>query len=377
MSDDVPQPDQIDGAPHPRDTPRLIAQEAAEQAFLTAVGSGRLHHGWMIAGPRGVGKATLAWRIARHLLANPPGADDGGMFGAPPPPDTLDVAADHPVARRIAAGSEPGLFRLVRPWDDKAKRLRAEITIAEVRKLKSRFALSAADGGWRVVIVDAADDMNPNAANALLKLLEEPPARSTLLLVTHQPSALLPTIRSRCRMLNLRPLAPPDMSAAMQQAGVDVTPEEADALAALSAGSVGDAIRLSLNEGPALYGAIISLLDSLPRLDRARALKLAEAATARGAEDRVNTIFSLLDLALIRLARSGATGQMPLPAAAPREAEVFARLAPDARRARAWAEIGQEIAARTRHGRAVNLDPAALILDTMIKLQKTATDMAA
>lgn len=377
MSDDVPQPDQIDGAPHPRDTPRLIAQEAAEQAFLTAVGSGRLHHGWMIAGPRGVGKATLAWRIARHLIANPPGADDGGMFGAPPPPDTLDVAADHPVARRIAAGSEPGLFRLVRPWDDKAKRLRAEITIAEVRKLKSRFALSAADGGWRVVIVDAADDMNPNAANALLKLLEEPPARSTLLLVTHQPSALLPTIRSRCRMLNLRPLAPPDMSAAMQQAGVDVTPEEADALAALSAGSVGDAIRLSLNEGPALYGAIISLLDSLPRLDRARALKLAEAATARGAEDRVNTIFSLLDLALIRLARSGATGQMPLPAAAPREAEVFARLAPDARRARAWAEIGQEIAARTRHGRAVNLDPAALILDTMIKLQKTATDMAA
>ncbi|WP_417526202.1 DNA polymerase III subunit delta' [Marinovum sp.] len=377
MSDDRPQPDQIEGAPHPRDTARLISQDAAEQAFLEAVTSGRMHHGWMIAGPRGTGKATLAWRIARYLIANPPGAADDGLFGAPPPPTSLDIDPEHPVARRITAGSEPGLFKLTRPWDDRAKRLKADITVDEVRKLKSRFALSAADGGWRVVIVDAADEMNTSAANALLKLLEEPPARSTLLLVTHQPSALLPTIRSRCRMLQLRPLSPGDMTAALDQAGITVASEEAEALAALSAGSVGDAIRLSLNDGPKLYAAILSLLGTLPRLDRARALALAEAATARGAEDRVNTIFSLIDLALIRLARAGASGQMPHPAAAPQEAEVFARLAPDARRARAWAEIGQQIAERSRHGRAVNLDPAALILDTMIKLQKTASDLAA
>ena len=273
MSDDRPQPDQTEGAPHPRDTARLIGQAAAEQAFLEAVTSGRLHHGWMIAGPRGTGKATLAWRIARHLIAHPPSTADGGLFGAPPP-RSLDIPEDHPVARRIAAGSEPGLFKLTRPWDDRAKRLKAEITVDEVRKLKSRFALSAADGGWRVVIVDAADEMNTSAANALLKLLEEPPARATLLLVTHQPSALLPTIRSRCRMLHLRPLSPPDMAAALDQAGVAVPPEEAEALAALSAGSVGDAIRLSLNEGPKLYTAILTLLGSLPQLDRARALAL-------------------------------------------------------------------------------------------------------
>ena len=376
MSEDRPQPDQIDGAPHPRDTARLIGQSAAERAFLDAVGSGRLHHGWMIAGPRGVGKATLAWRIARHLIAHPPEAGDS-LFGAPPPPISLDLDPEHPVARRVHAGSEPGLFRLVRPWDDKAKRLKSEITVDEVRKLKSRFALSAADGGWRVVIVDAMDEMNAAAANALLKLLEEPPARSTLLLVTHQPSSLLPTIRSRCRMLRLSPLSTPDMRAALEQAEIDAAPEEADALAALSSGSVGDAIRLSLNDGPKLYAAILSLLGTLPRLDRARALALAEAATTRGDEDKVNTIFSLLDLALIRLARAGATGQAPVPAAAPNEAEIFARLAPTAQSARRWAEIGQEIAARSRHGRAVNLDPAALILDTMIKLQKTAADMAA
>ncbi|MDA7428847.1 DNA polymerase III subunit delta' [Primorskyibacter aestuariivivens] len=376
MSEDRPQPDQIDGAPHPRDTARLIGQDAAERAFLGAVGSGRLHHGWMIAGPRGVGKATLAWRIARHLIANPPEAD-GGLFGAPPPPTSLDLDPEHPVARRIHAGSEPGLFRLIRPWDDKLKRLKSEITVDEVRKLKSRFALSAADGGWRVVIVDAMDEMNTAAANALLKLLEDPPARSTLLLVTHQPSSLLPTIRSRCRMLRLSPLTTPDMAEALTQAGIETAPEEADALAALSSGSVGDAIRLSLNDGPKLYAAILSLLGTLPRLDRARALALAEAATTRGDEDKVNTIFSLLDLALIRLARAGATGQPPLPAAAPHEAEIFARLAPTPQSARRWAEIGQEISARSRHGRAVNLDPAALILDTMIKLQKTAADMAA
>lgn len=376
MSDERPQPDQIEGAPHPRDTARLIGQEAAEHAFLDAVGSGRLHHGWMIAGPKGVGKATLAWRIARHLIANPPEAGDS-LFGAPPPPETLDVDPEHPVARRIHAGSEPGLYRLVRPWDDKNKRLRAEITIAEVRNLKSRFALSAADGGWRVVIVDSADEMNVAAANALLKLLEEPPARTTLLLITHQPSALLPTIRSRCRMLRLGPLSPANMQAALTQAGMEIAPEETDALAALSAGSVGDAIRLSLNDGPKLYAAILSLLGTLPKLDRARALALAEAAATRGDEDKVNTIFSLLDLALIRLARAGATGQAPVPAATPQEAEIFARLAPTPHSARRWAEIDQEIAARSRHGRAVNLDPAALILDTMIKLQKTAADMAA
>ncbi|TNF17783.1 MAG: DNA polymerase III subunit delta' [Rhodobacteraceae bacterium] len=376
MSDDQPQPDRIDGAPHPRDTARLIGQAAAEQSFLDALASGRLHHGWMIAGPRGVGKATLAWRIARHLIATPPGAADGGLFGAPPPPETLDIDPEHPVARRMAAGSEPGLFRLVRPWDDKAKRLRAEITIAEVRRLKARFSLSSADGGWRVVIVDAMDEMNTAAANALLKLLEEPPARTTLLLVTHQPSALLPTIRSRCRMLQLRPLGPGDMGAALDQAGIEVSPDEAQSLAALAAGSVGDAVRLSLNDGPKIYAGIVALLASLPRLDRAAALRLAEAATARGDEDRVNTIFSLLDLALIRLARAGAAG-LPGPEAAPGEAEVFARLGPTPRDARAWAEIGQQIAARSRHGRAVNLDPAALILDTVIKLQKTAADRSA
>ena len=240
MSDDAPEPDRIEGAPHPRDTGHLIGQGAAEAAFLTAFNSGRLHHGWLITGPRGVGKATLAWRIARFLLATPD--NDGGMF-APPPPQTLDIPDTHPVARRMAALSEPRLTLLRRPYDDKAARLKADITVDEVRKMKSYFTLSAADGGQRVAIIDAVDDMNTSAANALLKLLEEPPARVTLLLIAHQPARLLPTIRSRCRELRLLPLSPDDLSDALTQAGGDVAPEDRAALAELAGGSVGRGVR--------------------------------------------------------------------------------------------------------------------------------------
>ena len=205
--DDLPEADRIAGVPHPRDTDLLIGQEAAEQEFLTAFGSGRLHSAWMLTGPRGVGKATLAWRIARFLLADPGPAEEG-LFGAPPPPTTLDLDPEHPDARLVAAGAHPRLFVVRRQWDEKAKRLQTEITAEGIRKLKGFFQMSATDGGRRVVIIDSADEMNVTAANALLKELEEPPARTTLLLVTHQPSRLLPTIRSRCRVLRLRPLAP-------------------------------------------------------------------------------------------------------------------------------------------------------------------------
>ena len=144
MSDATqPEPDRIDGAPHPRETLRLYGQDAAQADFLQAFSSDRLHHGWLITGPRGVGKATLAWQIARFLLATPIAQDDG-LFGAPPPPTDLHIDPEHPVSRRMMAGSEPGLFALRRPYDDKAKRLKAQITVDEVRRLKGLIILSNA-----------------------------------------------------------------------------------------------------------------------------------------------------------------------------------------------------------------------------------------
>ncbi|MCV3272732.1 DNA polymerase III subunit delta' [Roseobacter sinensis] len=362
-------PDQIEGAPHPRDTGALFGQDAAQHAFLDAYATDRLHHAWLLTGPRGVGKATLAWRIARFLLATPP-QDDDGLFGAPPPPDTLDIDPEHPVARRIAAGAEPGLKAITRTPNPTTDRMRDQIVVDDIRSLAGFFQLSATDGGRRIVIVDAADEMNTSAANALLKMLEEPPERATLLLISHHPSALLPTIRSRCRTLRLGPLAPEDIARAFAQAGIDVGAEAA-ALSELSGGSVGAALRLSLLDGLRTYTDLVALIGTLPRLDRTAAVKLAESAAARGAEARRDLLFELIDLALTRLARTGATGQPPTEAA-PREAETFARLAPNAQAARAWAGTAQETAARIQHGLAVNLDPAALVLDTLIKMSQTA-----
>lgn len=373
MSDDLPQPDRLEGAPHPRETLELIGQDAAEATFLDAFNTGKLHHGWLLTGPRGVGKATLAWRIARFLLATPdPG--DGGMF-APEPATTLAVAAEHPVARRVASGGEPGLKSVTRSVNPETKRLRQQIVVDDIRALNGFFQMSSADGGRRVVIIDAADDMNVNAANALLKMLEEPPARATLLLLSHQPSALLPTIRSRCRTLRLGTLDPDQMAAALAQSGVEIT-ADTNALAALSGGSVGAALRLSLLDGTKMYSELLGLMDTLPLLDRPRALKLAEAAAQRGAEEKRELLFSLIDLFLARLARTGATGAPPEPRVSPKEPSLLTRLSPTPHQGRVWADLQQQVSARAQHGLAVNLDPAALVLDTLLSISESAPSKA-
>ena len=370
MSDEPNRPDQIPGAPHPRDTHRLLGQQAAETDFLDAFRSGRMHHAWLLHGPRGVGKATCAYRFARFLLATPRHSDQG-LFGEAALPDTLDIAEDHPVAGRIRAGSDPGLRVIRRSLNDEG-RLRAEIVVDDIRRLSDFFHLSAPDGGHRVVIVDAADDMNRSASNALLKMLEEPPAATTILLVSHQPSRLLPTIRSRCRNLRLKPLGPEDMEAALSQAGVE-TGVDGAALSALCGGSVGAALRLLNLAGLELYGDLFAALASMPDLDRPRALALAEASAQRGAEDRLDLLIDLIDIALARLARAGATGE-EVAEATEGEARTFRRLSPDPHAARLWADRATELSSRLRHGRAVNLDPAALVLDTLVKLNETARD---
>ncbi|WP_050523296.1 DNA polymerase III subunit delta' [Pseudorhodobacter wandonensis] len=368
--EDRPEPDRVTGAPHPRETTTLIGRHKAEAAFLDAYRAGKLHHGWMITGPLGLGKATLAWKIARFLLATP--EDDGGMF-APEPPETLDIPADHPVSHRLAALSEPRLFLLRRAWDDTARKLKSMITVDEVRKLKNYFSLSSADGGRRVAIIDAVDEMNTAAANALLKLLEEPPPNVTLLLISHQPSKLLPTIRSRCRELRLAPLNAADMATALAVTGD--APENPVPLAELSGGSVGEAIRIMSLDGMKLYAGLVSLFATMPRLDRGRAQALAEIGAGRGNEEKFDLLLMLIDLFLARLARAGTLGYCP-PEAAPGEAELIARLSPTPDAARRWADLAQGLANRARRGRAVNLDPAALLMDMVLQIDQTAGMLA-
>lgn len=366
---ELPDPTQIEGAAHPRDTLRLVGQTRAEADFLDAFTTGRMHHGWMLTGPRGVGKATLAWRIARFLLSQPVD-EPGGLFGAPARPETLDTDPESPVARRIRAGAEPGVFVLKRGPNATGSALSQDIRVDEVRKLKGFLHLSSTEGGRRVVIVDAADEMNTQAANALLKLLEEPPARVTFLLIAHQPARLLPTIRSRCRELRLGTLAPEEMAEALAAEGAQEI-EDPAALAALSGGSVGEAVRLLNLDGLATYRSLVTVMASLPRLDRVRALALAESAAGRGADGRFDLILGLIELFLARAARAGLSGP-PQPEAAPGEAQTLARLSPDGAAAMKWAALHQSLGAKARHGRAVNLDPAALVMDMVLEITASA-----
>ena len=374
MSDEaLPTSDQIDGAPHPRETATLVGQTTAEDNFLEAFNGDRLHHAWMITGPRGVGKATLAWKLAKFLLAHPP-VNPNDMFGAPPPPATLEIDAHHPIATRMTAGSEPGLFVLKRPYDADKKKFKQQITVDEVRKLKGFFSLSATEGGRRIVIVDAADDMNVSAANALLKVLEEPPADALLFLISHQPSRLLPTIRSRCRELRCVTLDAEPMSAALAATGAEVG-SHSSALAELSGGSVGEALRMLNLGGLDVYADLVALAASLPKLDRTLMVQLGEKAAARGQDARYELMLRLVDVLLLRLARAG-LGQ-PLTEAAPGELAMLARLSPDENAARAWASVSANISARAQHGRAVNLDPSALVIDMVLAMNEVAAKTAA
>ncbi len=365
--DDLPESDRAGDAPHPRETARLFGQETAESTFLDAVNSGRLHHAWLLTGPRGVGKATLAWRAARFLLTQT--TSEAGLFGEPEAPNSLDVAPDNPVAARLLALSEPGLLLIRRAWDADKKRLKAQITVDEVRKLGAFFGLTASEGGRRVVIVDSVDDMNPSASNALLKALEEPPKDAVFFLVSHAPARLLPTIRSRCRELRFKPLTPDALTAALDQAGAAA--ERPEALSVLAGGSVGEAMRLLAEGGPQLYADLLSVIATAPRLDRMAARTFAEKAAARGAEARLDLSVQLLDTALARLARTG-TGASLGPEAAPGEAEVLARLAPSPAAARVWADLAQTLGARIGHGRAVNVDAGSLLMDAFLQIDAAA-----
>ena len=222
------------GAPHPRETYSYVGHDDAEDALADGLKSGRMHHAWLLAGPKGLGKATLAYRFARVALGAKP-------QGKRP----LDVDPEDTVTRRIAALSHPDLFILRRGLNERG-RPRRDIGVDEARALGAFFSLAPAEGGMRVAIIDAVDDLNRNSANALLKTLEEPPARSVLLLVCHAPGAALATIRSRCRRLALRPL---DDGAVKQALGGDAD----ETLLRLAKGRPGRAIALRAH-GDALKG---------------------------------------------------------------------------------------------------------------------------
>lgn len=258
MSDAAPEGDRFGTAPAPRERTRLIGHEEAQAMVRAAWDAGRLPHALLLGGAEGIGKATLAYAIARFVLS------DGAA-----PAHSLTVDPSHPAARQVAALSHPDLLVLRRVPNDSGK-LPSMIPAEQVRKVRSFFGSTAALGGWRVCIVDTLDEMNAQGANALLKTLEEPPNRSLFLLVSHAPGRLLPTIRSRCRMVPLRSLTGEEVVAALEDLS-DVLPDLdrsrfAEAAEA-SGGSVREALSLLSGDGLAVRNATSVLLDSLPDVD--------------------------------------------------------------------------------------------------------------
>jgi DNA polymerase III subunit delta' len=282
MSRDVEavKPDQLEGAPHPRDQFAFFGHQEGEAAFLESIRSGRLHHAWLIGGPQGIGKATLAYRVARMVLDTRKAND--------PSIDSLDVSPDAPSSRQISALSHPNFAILRRaPATDK-KAASTTIPVDAVRKALNMFGSTAADGGYRVCIVDSAEDLTISSANALLKIIEEPPPRSLFLIVSHAPQRVLPTIRSRCRRLLLRPLDASDIKAVIGSLGQSWTdsPEHlVNQALAYGEGSVRRTLELLDENKVAFIGQVTRLLEGLPRADTKQIYALAEALAKRDADD--------------------------------------------------------------------------------------------
>ena len=343
--DAAPESDRADPAPHPRETAILLGRARAESELLDSYRAGRLHHAWLIGGQQGTGKATLAWRFARFLLAHPDPDSDAVRNAR-----DLSVPADHLAAQRVASGATGDVAVLRRAWNDKTGKFYTEIRVDEVRKASGLFQQASRAGGYRICILDAAEDLNRNSANALLKLVEEPPGRSLFLVIAHHPAQVMPTLRSRCRLLMLDPLSRADAVAALQALGPPWSTMDAavlDEAAARAGGSVSGALHYLGGERLALDREAARLLGRLPEVDWAGLHRLADRIGTDEDDFAVLTA-SILDWLHERLAE----GQG------------------DPRRLAPLAEVWEKVRRSARDTLALNLDKKTFLFSTFADLSQ-------
>jgi DNA polymerase-3 subunit delta' len=361
--------DPADGLPKPRANPDLVGHESAERALRAAALSGRLPHAWLIGGPPGVGKATLAFRFARWLLAGKT-EEGAGLFGDAG--EDLRLPPDHPVFRRVASGGHADLKTVERPEPaadekgDRRKKRPKALPVDEVRKIEPFLRLTPAEGGWRVVVVDDADTMNRNSANAILKILEEPPPRALILMVSSSPGALLPTIRSRCRKLVLEPLPEAAVADHLGRAAPGLAEADRLALARLSEGSLGRALTLMDQGGLELFRALIGLLEGLPDLDRTAAHGLSERLAGQNAEEAYRTFAELFSWWTERLIRARARGAPP-PEIVAGEGALVARLSA-AHGLDRWLRVWEKSRRLFALAESVNLDRRQTVLAAVLTM---------
>ncbi len=355
--------------PHCRENPDLAGQEKAEKTLIDAYTSGRLVHAWLITGLRGIGKATLAFRFARYLFAQ--SRDEGGLFGDAlevPTAGTLYQSPESPLFHRVASGGHADLLTVERSLNEKGK-LRSEIVVDDVRDISAFMRLTAAEGGWRVAIIDGAEDMNPSAANAVLKILEEPPPRSLLLLISHNPGRLLPTIRSRCRRLQLPALEMDVLTDLIAKYGPDVPVEDRERLARLAEGSVGRALTLAGEGGLEIYQDLVGLLETLPNLDVPALHALGDRVGKAGADDAFRAVGELVRWWLGRLILLAAGSSSEGYAA--EEKALGERLAGPGNLDR-WLEVWEKINRLLARADSANLDRKQVVLNVFLALESAA-----
>jgi DNA polymerase-3 subunit delta' len=351
--------------PHPRENTALLGHEAAEALLLQAFNAGRLPHAWLITGPRGIGKATLSYRFARFLFAE--GASSGGgMFAAPA--TSLAVAPAHQAYRLVSTGAHPDLLVVERGFDPRRKRQRREIVAEDARAVGDFLHLTSSQGGWRVVLVDGADTLNAHAANSLLKILEEPPKNTVLMLASDNPARLLPTIRSRCRTLALKPLQEATIVALLQCFRPGLSGEERAVLARLGEGSIGRSLELAAGDGLTTYSFIINMLQRLPNLDPELLHGFAEGMARSGAEDSFALLTELLPGELARLVTAAAHGGAISAAAEDRaRRNLIGRRSLDQ-----WVTVWEKLNNLFAQAEGINLDRKQVVLNAFFALEAAA-----
>lgn len=342
------QHDTLPDIPEPRENPFLLGHEGVVQRIGAACRMNRLHHGLLLHGPRGIGKATFAFRLAYHLLSHPAAEEAPDFISAVDPQSDL--------YRQIARGVHPAVLHLARPFDQDGKRFKTAITVDEVRRVNRFLSMTTHDGGYRIVIVDPAEDMNTNAANALLKNLEEPPKRSLFVLVSHLPGRLLPTIRSRCQAFRFQPLSDEELLGVLEKIGEEVPTQQKarEKLLERAGGSPRNAILMTRYGGTELADTIDELLSG-GDFDMAKAHKLGDAVNTRGAEIQLSIVNETF---LDRIADRSKT----------------AGIAGDIERSGRLSELWQQINRAIWQSDVYNLDRKQHVVDTLIKMREALSE---
>lgn len=309
----------------PRTNTKLFGHEETEAMLLHDLAAGKLAHGLILSGARGIGKATLAYRFARALLA---GRSD------------MDISENHPVFRRVAAGSHSDLQVIELLYDSKKDEFASDISIEQSRTIAQTLSLTPAEGQWRVVIIDSADALNTKSANSILKILEEPPPQTILMLIAHNAGQLLPTIRSRCRMVALKPLSKEDFSCALRHVAPEIYGDELAALGVISSNSVGIALELRAQGAIILYNEIAEIMASAKNLDNARLLRFCEQIGSGKKAHGNWRLFTHITLCILERVTKKSSG-MKVEPISEEEGVALATLA-NLHNASIWAEKWQE-----------------------------------